>query len=372
MTLPSLERGPSALLDELLPSHSLFFQLQALEREIDGRILSKQLQIADASFKTSKVKRNLKIFVSNTTEDVQLESGETVPSWILRVEGKLETYGRHGRLANRKLSHYFQSMHIEFEPAGGGEKELVEWSNGPGVPESDGFELRRQGVPGSRRVTIVLRLAASPETFRLAPGLATVLALETGSRPEVVLALWQYIKLHKLQESDEKKQILNDRALTELFGTDRMTFSELPDLVQPHLLPLEPVVIDYDLVLDGSGGDLLVQDVEVELEDPNKTRPPVAPAIAALQREIGMAEQRLSECVGALRTAQATARVLEAMARDPVACAAQLMARQTADLEVVVGEGEVAVGREELNRASVFDGDDIDGAIASLLAGTHL
>lgn len=372
MTLTSLERGPSAFLDELLPSDSLFFQLQALEREIDSRILSKQLQIADSSFKTSKVKRNLKIFVSNTTEDVQLDSGETVPSWILRVEGKLETYGRHGRLANRKLSHYFQSMHVEFEPAAGGEKELVEWSNGPGVLESDGFELRRQGIPGSRRVTIILRLANSPETFRLAPGLATVLAMETGSRPEVILALWQYIKLHKLQESDDKKQILNDRALTDLFGTERMTFSELPEVIQPHLLPLEPIVIEYDLVLDGSGGDLVVQDVEVELEDPNKARPPVSPAIASLQREIGMADQRMAECIGALRTAQATTKILESFAQDPIACAQQLVARQTADLEMVVGEGDLSVNREDLNRAAAFDGDDIDGAIASLLSSTHL
>jgi len=368
--MTTLDKTPLAYTDELLPADSQFFQLQSLEREVDARILAKQLQIADASFKTSRVKRNLKLFISNGVEEVRLDSGEAALSWILRIEGKLETYGRHGRLANRKLSHYFTSVLVEFEQRAG-EPEVVEWNSTGKVGESDGFELRRQGLPASKQVRLVLRLANVPERYKLSPGLATVLALATASRPECVLALWQYIKLHKLQESDEKKQVLNDKALTSLFGVEKMSFSELPDVIQPHLLPLDPIEILYELDLEQTGSSLLVQDVEVEVEDPNRTRPPPSATIAALQRELGMLEQRLAECVGALRTACSTVRVLEAFAGDPVGCAGQLVARQTADLETVVGQG-VSIVREDLNRAATFDGDDTDAALSALLSSTHI
>ncbi len=345
----------------------MFFNLQALEKQIDERILAKQIQIADASFKTSKVKRTLKLFVSNTVESVQLDSGEPLPGWALRIEGKLETYGRHGRLANRKLSHYFQSLHVEFNPNpdGTGETTLIEWINGPNVAESDGFEVKRTGTPSNKRVTIVLKLSNLPERFKLSTGLSTVLSMPTGSRPEIVLAVWQYIKLHKLQESDEKKTILNNGPLRELFGVEKMNFSDIPSMIQPHLLPLDPVVIEYDLNFEHGGG-LLVTDFEVELDDPAKSRPPVTPSIASIQRELGIIDQRVSECIGAMKTSHYSFKVLEMFAEEPLGTVNALVARHTADVETIVGD--VSISREDLNRASVYDGEDIDQAISTLLA----
>lgn len=363
-----MERSPTAYVEDLLPSDSLSHQLQSLEKEIDSKILAKQLQIADASFKTSKVKRNLKVFVSNTVEQIQLDSGETVPSWSLRVEGKLETYGRHGKLANRKLSHYFQSVHIEFEPTEG-DRQLVEWVNTPSAVESDGFEVRRQGIPANKKISIIMRLANVPKRYKLSDEMASVLAMPTGSKPEVVLALWQYIKLHKLQESDEKKNVINDKALVSLFKVEKMPFTDIPQVIQPHLLPLDPVEIEYDLDLE-HGGSLVVHDVEVELDDPSKSKPPVAPSVAAVQREIGVIDQRISECVSALRTAKATIKVLDSYATDPITCVNALLARQTADFETVVGD--VSISREDLNKAAVFDGEDIDGAISVLLSSMRM
>lgn len=366
--MSTLEKQAPAFIDELLPQEHLFFTLQNLEREIDSKVVQKQLQIADASFKTSKVKRTLKLFVSNTVEDIQqVEGGEPVPSWALRIEGKLETYGRHGRLANRKLSHYFQSVCVEFEQ-NQNDKQFVEWRNSPSCPESDGFEVRRVGVPFSKHFTIVLTLSNQPERLKLSPDMAAVLQIQAGTRPEIVMAIWQYIKLHNLQESDEKKQVLNDKALANLFGCPKMTFSEIPNVIQPHLLPIDPITIEYDI--DMEHGGLLVHDIEVDLEDPSKTRPPVSLSIAALQRELGLLDQRISECVMAMKTAQASTKILDSFCQDPVGCVNSLLARQTADYETVVDE--VPISREDLNKASVYEGEDIDQAIASLLQSMRL
>jgi len=321
------------------------------------------MAIADAAFKTSKVKRNLKLFISNSVEEVEVD-GETIPGWCLRIEGKLETYGRHGRLASRKLSHYFHSLHVEFEQKENEPKELVEWINGPNATETDGWEIRRSGLPFNKKVIIVLRFSDMPTRFKLSEGLANVLSMQTGNKPEVILALWQYIKLHKLQESDEKKQILNDAALKSLFRCDKMAFSDLPNVIHQHLLPLDPVHIEYDLDLEHGG--LIIQDVEVELEDPSKSRPAATPSIAAIQREIGLIDQRISECVSAMKTAQSAARVLQSFAKDPITCANTLISRQIADLEMVVGE-DLSIVREDLNKASAFDGEDIDQAVTSFL-----
>jgi SWI/SNF-related matrix-associated actin-dependent regulator of chromatin subfamily D len=306
------------------------------------------------------------MFISNTMERVDAE-GDVC--WALRIEGKLETYGRHGRLANRKLSHYFDAVLVEVQMREG-EPEVIEWRNSPTQPESDGFEVRRRGIPFSPAVKIILQLANQPERFKVAQPLAQTLGLEYGTRPEVILAVWQYIKLHKLQESEEKKNVLNDDAFKRAFGVEQMTFGEIPEVITPHLLPLDPIVIDYQLDLVHGGG-LVVHDVEVELEDPSKSaRPAFTANGVALQREMGLVDQKMAECVSAIKTSMASTRILDAFAKDPVACTSQLLAKQSADYEVVVGD--VSISPEDLNRAALFDTDDTAQAVQIMLQSMKL
>lgn len=55
------------------------------------------------------------------------------------------------------------------------------------------------------------------------------------SRPEVVKRMWVYIKEHNLQDPADKRWIICDERLTQLFGKDRVnSFSMNKDLTQ-HL-----------------------------------------------------------------------------------------------------------------------------------------
>lgn len=94
---------------------------------------------------------------------------------------------------------------------------------------------------------ILLWLDWVPERFRLSHALGGVLGLHTETRTRVLMALWQYIKLHKLQDQEDRKIIHNNAELKAVFGCDSMSFTQIPQLIQEHLLVPEPVEIQYTI-----------------------------------------------------------------------------------------------------------------------------
>lgn len=381
-------------------SYEVYQRLLDFERELDWKIVRKQTQIADAAFKVSKVKRTLKVYVSHQAENQpsfgMATTPETPPSWTLRIDARIESYGRQGRSATRPFSHFLRSVVVEMGDAGGdegmdmdtdegegedkhkdkddkreqrgarrGAASVVEWNKTATTGETDGFEIRRIGavdVP----VRILLRLDYQPERFRLSPELASVVDLELATRPQVVLALWQYIKLHRLQESEERKVVNNDATLQRLFGVEKMTFSEIPARLDPHLLPPEPIELHYVVAVGRVEGSA-IWDIDVELDDPAKPRP-ISANLVAQQREIALLEQKIAEVMTALRASAVHERVLRSFARDPVECVRKLVAAQCADVEVALGEPSITL--DDLSRAQNFDSEDIERAVSLFVAST--
>lgn len=373
-------------------AESTYQKLVELERELDYKISRKQTQIADAAFKVFKVKRTLRIVISHTTENQSVAWGASVPpppgeppSWTLRIEGRLEgPTTRANRTPSKPFSHYIRSLVVEMQPAKGGNAaeavakldtsdnpdkppphsspDIVEWIKGPGTAETEGFEIHRTG---SRDVAckIVIRLDEQPERFRPSSELAAILVgRELASKPAAVLAIWQYVKVHKLQESDEKKQVRCDATLERLFGAPSVSFSEIPRRLEPHLLPPEPLVLEHSVRMDlGAEGGSTAWDWELDVDDPGKVRP-MAAAVVAQQREIGMLEHRLHDVGTALRAAAIHERLLRAFAEDPVGCMQRLMDAQCADQEIAAGEPPITV--DDVFRAANFDNEDVERAIA--------
>jgi upstream activation factor subunit UAF30 len=54
-------------------------------------------------------------------------------------------------------------------------------------------------------------------------------------RSEVVKQIWVYIKKHDLQNPKNKRNILADDKLKEIFGKDEVTMFEMTKLVSGHL-----------------------------------------------------------------------------------------------------------------------------------------
>lgn len=65
--------------------------------------------------------------------------------------------------------------------------------------------------------------------------LAAVVGKDPGSRPQVVKLLWEYIKKNDLQDPKDKREIVADDILKEVFGKDRATMFEMNSLISKHL-----------------------------------------------------------------------------------------------------------------------------------------
>jgi upstream activation factor subunit UAF30 len=65
--------------------------------------------------------------------------------------------------------------------------------------------------------------------------LAAVVGSKPLPRPEVVSKVWDYIKKNKLQDPQNKREIVADEKLRPVFGKDRVTMFEMSKHLAQHL-----------------------------------------------------------------------------------------------------------------------------------------
>jgi len=73
------------------------------------------------------------------------------------------------------------------------------------------------------------------KALKPSPALAAVIGDEPLPRTEVTKRLWDYIKANNLQNPNNKRNILADSKLKEVFGKDEVTMFEMTGLVGKHL-----------------------------------------------------------------------------------------------------------------------------------------
>ena len=76
----------------------------------------------------------------------------------------------------------------------------------------DGFEVKRRG-DSNVELKILLYLDQQPEKHKLSPLLSQLLDIHTDTLPNVIMALWQYIKSHRLQDADDRRIVVCDEKL---------------------------------------------------------------------------------------------------------------------------------------------------------------
>mmetsp|Transcript_18699 Transcript_18699/g.25693 ORF Transcript_18699/g.25693 Transcript_18699/m.25693 type:complete len:92 (-) Transcript_18699:286-561(-) len=72
--------------------------------------------------------------------------------------------------------------------------------------------------------------------YRLSDALADVVGEETMTRPQVVKQIWVYIKGNDLQNPEDKREILCDDKLKELFDEDKISMFKMQKALQKHFL----------------------------------------------------------------------------------------------------------------------------------------
>jgi SWI/SNF-related matrix-associated actin-dependent regulator of chromatin subfamily D len=153
-----------------------------------------------------------------TSEHVQ----ETVASVSSEGEpGANKEPGANAKTSAPKFSQFFKAISVDFPPHARRPEQGVEWkrpdrgqqpANSSAVAEFDDFCFKRNGDENIN-ITINLIRHQDPERFLLSPELAAIVDMNEASRHEAMMAVWEYIRLHGLQEEEEKRNFRCDDLL---------------------------------------------------------------------------------------------------------------------------------------------------------------
>ncbi|KAL2116317.1 hypothetical protein VTJ04DRAFT_8484 [Mycothermus thermophilus] len=399
--------------DEILAADSdvsiAYRNLRDLERRLDATMTRKRLDIVDSLSRSTKRYKTLRIWISNTVEDQFWQnnslnvdtfdfSANLEASYRVKVEGrllddddevaaqektdadpdKMETDAPNkpapkptAAVATKRhrLSHFFKALTVEFDRAKSGrqgEQPTVEWkkpertsagaSNLPAMADFDEFTFKRNGDENVN-ITINLYRHEDPERYELSPELADIIDMKEATRQEVVLALWEYIKLMNLQEDEEKRNFRCDDLLRKIIPRDMGYIPQLNDYITPHLRPLPPIKLPYTIRVDEEfhrDPKPTIYDVRVAVDDPLRARLyefAHNPQYAGMLKQVAALDDQLAVLVQAIANSKAKHTFLTSMANDPVTFVRNWMSSQKRDLEVIKGEsartgGEDATGDE--------------------------
>lgn len=69
-----------------------------------------------------------------------------------------------------------------------------QWHKQPNAPEHDGIEITRRG-DANVNARIILDPEYIPQRFKISPLLSETVDMAVGNKPDIVMALWTYIKV---------------------------------------------------------------------------------------------------------------------------------------------------------------------------------
>ena len=85
-----------------------------------------------------------------------------------------------------------------------------------------------------------------PHAYSLKPALAEIVGTQTATRQNIISALWEYIKAHKLQDKEKKNLINCDATLRGIFKQDTILIDMISLCLKEHLTSLEPLKIEFN------------------------------------------------------------------------------------------------------------------------------
>ncbi|KAG2137476.1 BAR-domain-containing protein [Suillus clintonianus] len=380
---------PNALaqLPEFAEDSQMYQSLLEMEKKLDWTMNRKKVEVQDALARNPTTARTLRLFLSHTVsgqtwqngeagaEGVNFETGQGIPAWSLKVEGRLlelPNQRARDRVPPRKFSTLIKRMIVELDrdPILYPDGNVVEWPRGPAIQQPlDGFTIRRTGDQPTK-VRLIIYLEQTPEQYKVAPDLGNVLGIKEESRVGIIQAMWNYIKIHGLQDKTDRRRIRADDYLRPIFGGEGIMFHQLPELVNRYLMPPDPVVIHYSFNPAQVPPERpSAWDIEVKMEDTSlKNRIMVTVQsskdsmsdLTKLDDEIALLSQ-------SLHNSHTKRQFLQSFANDPANFIQTWLASQSRDLESVLGSGPsegATIRAEELRRSDFFRLPWVEEAVA--------
>jgi hypothetical protein len=114
---------------------------------------------------------------------------------------------------------------------------------------------------------IIIHLFNYPAKWKLDHRLADILGINNCSRVQVFTAVWEYIKLNRLQDKENKNIINNDIHFKEIFGCEKMSMDQISLKLKDLLFPMDPIIIYHRIKLVGDcKTNETIHDIEVDLD----------------------------------------------------------------------------------------------------------
>lgn len=373
----------SAKVREMVPESQGYMDLVAFERKLDATIMRKRLDIQEALKRPLKIKKNLRIFISNqfypgkSSQESECNQDEDIVSqWELRIEGRLHEENKTdantttttttpaASKVKRKFSSFFKSLVIELDKdLYGPDNHLVEWHRTPQTSETDGFQVKRAGDQNVK-CTILMLLDYQPQQYKLDARLSRILGLHTATRPAIIQAFWQYIKTKKLQNNQEKEFIDCDAYLKELFKCDQMKFSEIPNKLHMFCMPPDPIVINH--VINIEGADLKttsIYDIDVEIDDTIKDHMKNFLNSNSLMQDIATLDSKINENIEQINQLRINREFFLSFSDDPQDFIHKWIISQSRDLKTMKDTNTGSNGEDE-RLASFYQESWTDEAVS--------
>ncbi|CAG8565631.1 816_t:CDS:10, partial [Paraglomus brasilianum] len=371
------DRNMPGKIESIVPESRLYTELQAFEKKLDATISRKRFDIQEALSVPMKTRRTLRVFISNLSanqDNVDTVMGydpSNPPSWTLKIEGRLldpPNSSSKSKQPARKFSSFIKSLLVELDAGGTVYEEgnLIEWLKASDTREYDGFEIKRKGNTNCK-VKIVMQLDSQPEKYKLSPQLASILDIQEETKSQTIRAMWHYVKLHNLQDPEDKRYFNCNQPLRELFGYQRLQFPQMADLIMRQLQPLDPIVIEYTVRADKEyQQSKYAYDIEIVTDDTLQAKMSSILANSLSQKEVSMCDDKIVQCVQSINNSKIKRDFLLRFAESPVEFIEEWIKSQSSDLELILGESNANI--EEQRRSEFYKNDWVHEAIFHYLS----
>lgn len=427
--------------DASLPASAAYTRIVDFEREVDATLGRRKAEVNEALKRAERVPRTVRVYVYNTFKPASksivtpaegggkdrgakrgarsadgatgapIEEEIEPASWTLHVQGRVLSQdeapdGRGDKHADAecdlKFSSFVRSVEVRLDPAhyaadslpppeGQGAEDdasvgpsVIAWNAddaSPDAPAVDGFEVKRHG-DADCVCKIILRIDHQPERYAVSPRLAAILGVDLETRPRLIGALMQYVKLHDLLDAEDAGTVVMNDALREVFvdgaglkgngkglkglrvtDGDKALFADIAERLHDHLEPAPPIEIDYVIRTRGTRNPTLPECYDLLLDVPSTATSGYHQFVERLgrDREIDACDARIKAALRKIEEHERRRKFFLEFSRSPTAFINRVVAAQARDVAVVRHDG--ATRREAERNKELYDQPWVDEAL---------
>lgn len=174
----------------------------------------------------------------------------------------------------------------------------------------------------------------------------------TYSKPDIIMAMWEYIKLKNLVKADDCRVVVFDPTLAQLFKCSSLAFSSIVVALGTHLTAAPAMDFEYEVKLDdGKKGNeddpqnKAVFEVDVSAVDEVEKSRDIAlrkweELLQEQQKELDLLHQQQVHILHELETVHRKREWMLQFSQDPVRFLTDIQKSQAADQLILIAESE--------------------------------